>query len=244
MGVCLALFFCDWRGGWLSSVFFARVVLVCGVASVNLLLAGALLFFILLNVRSLCVAVVCIEVIQDLSCLQWVERVLSICGGSCLVYVEPADISLEGRLGCESSSRCPLFFPQGRIQSRCPRIFQLTACCRVAPSFVAVALVERGTEKRVRSKASAGLWERGRDKRWWHKGGCGTLVDASKTVSVSLFAEQGAPCRTGTHTGRYPHTHTSARGHVAYARVYTQTLCRFRDTGFDDFSRGSERSVG
>ena len=35
---------------------------------------------------------------------------------------------------------------------------------------------------------------------------------------------KGAPCRTGTHTGRYPHTR--ARGHVEYARVYTQTLTR------------------
>ena len=72
-------------------------------------------------------------------------------------------------------------------------------------------------------------------RRMWHTG-------ASKTVSVSFFAEKGAPCRTSTHTGRYPHTR--ARGHVVYARVYTQTLCRFRDTGFVDFSQGSVRSVG
>ena len=62
-GVCLE----RWLA--LSSVFFARVVLVSGVARIKLLLAGALLFFDLLNGRSLCVVVVGIEIIQDLSCL-------------------------------------------------------------------------------------------------------------------------------------------------------------------------------
>ena len=68
-GVCLAFFLRLARWLALSSVFFARVVLVCGVARIKLLLAGALLFFDLLNGRSLCVVVVGIEIIQDLSCL-------------------------------------------------------------------------------------------------------------------------------------------------------------------------------
>ena len=51
--------------------------------------------FCVLSGRSLCFAVVCIEVIEDLSLLA-VGGVLSICGYSGLVNVEPADVSLEG----------------------------------------------------------------------------------------------------------------------------------------------------
>ena len=43
-------------------------------------------------------------------CSQFAAHVLSICAGSDLVFVEPADVSLEDeRLGCASSARCPLF---------------------------------------------------------------------------------------------------------------------------------------
>ena len=134
-------------------------------------------------------------------CSQWAAHVFSICGDSGLVYVEPADVSLEERLGCESSARCPLFlfFPQARIRSWCPGIFQLTACCRVRSCGVVPGRSYREARRdacaaKLRAAwpsdpaqaASVGARE---EQEVVARGGVsGALALTSGTVSVSLFA--------------------------------------------------------
>ena len=126
---------------------------------------------------------------------------LCICGGSGLVYVEPADVSLELRLGCESSARCPLFSAGQNLELvswglSTNRLLQSCAffrSCGVVPGRSWREAQRDACASKLRTPwpsdpASASLWERGRDKRWWHKGVSGTLPLTSGTVSVSLFA--------------------------------------------------------
>ena len=113
---CLScVFLClEWQLA-LSSDFFARVVLVCGVAIVEFLLAGALVSD-LLSGRFLHVAAVTAEVIEH-------HSLVAVCGA------------------------CSL---QARIQSGYSRIRRVTACCKAAASFVAVAMLVLGSARRLR----------------------------------------------------------------------------------------------
>ena len=155
----------------LSSVFVERVDLTCGVAVVNGLRAGSPRLFDVISdfffVSPLCPW-------RSSRTTPWslfAAHVSSICGDSSLVYVEPADVSLEGRLGRESSARYPLFhvFTSGS--------FQMAASCGAFLISQLLCCHKGSTERRRNVYAAqlwdpwpsepalAGRWERGRDKR-------------------------------------------------------------------------------
>ena len=113
---------------------------------------------------------------------------LSIGDGSGLVYVEPADISLKVRLGCESSARC-LFVVFSAGQN--PELVSwdlstdrlLQSCAFFRSRGVGG---ERHGETRAQQSFGRSVGAReGQEvvaqRRMWNTG-------ASKTVSVSLFA--------------------------------------------------------
>ena len=165
--------FCVWPASSPSPQFsFARVVLICGVAVVELRLAGALLVSFASTVIIFFVSPLCPRRSSRTSpWSQFAALVSSICGDSSLVYVEPADVSLEGRLGRESSARYPLFHVFTSAS------FQMAASCG---AFLISQLLccHKGSTERRRNVHAAQLrdpwksipaladrWECGRDKR-------------------------------------------------------------------------------
>ena len=136
-----------------------------------------------------------------------------------LPTVHFAECSLEGRLGCGSQARCPLFSVLASASST-------GGFLRSFFSFVAILLSQGVHGERHEGTAFAAMRDPARDRSVCRR-------EARKVeVPRRLWAKQRAPHRTCTRTGRY--VQTSARSHVVYLFLWRMPV---EQGVWDDTSR-------